>query len=184
MRAAGNVERKIDPEIVLPDIGGQQSVQRTEIAVDKDFRDPAMTPSFSKPSLRIISPTAFSIRCSVASRSRSVLLFFAICYYSGTNIHLFPGLMQFSGKIYIFSIKFGRILKRIRTAGQTESPRTITAPISRPGCRRCAAPRPPRVRRAHGTPTSLRPSGHRRPRLSACPRPSRRHRAPAPSPRP
>ena len=42
MRAAGNVERKIDPEIVLPDIGGQQSVQRTEIAVDKDFRDPAM----------------------------------------------------------------------------------------------------------------------------------------------
>ena len=29
-------------QIVLPDIGGQQSVQRTEIAVDKDFRDPAM----------------------------------------------------------------------------------------------------------------------------------------------
>ena len=42
MRATGNVERKIDPEIVLPDIGGQQSVQRTEIAVDKYFRDSAM----------------------------------------------------------------------------------------------------------------------------------------------
>ena len=42
MRAAGNVERKIDPEIVLPDIGGQQSVQRTEIAVDKYLRDSAM----------------------------------------------------------------------------------------------------------------------------------------------
>ena len=70
--------------------------------------------------------------------------------------------MQFSGKIYIFSIKFGRILKRIRTAGQTESPpdynsSNIPAGLSTM-CRAPASSSSARSRNPHVTPTERTPA--------------------------